>query len=267
MPTAFVPARTVDDVISRLETIIEDCIAARDRLGYFAALYNRVTLAVRDGIQQGQFDDGPRMERLDVTFANRYLEAHAQYLAGELPSRSWCQAFTAAASAEPVVLQHLLLGMNAHISLDLGVAAARTCPGASLAALHGDFNRINTVLATLTPVVEQELQAESSAFNVLTHLAPRLELKLVGFAMDEARDQAWTFARELASVSPREQVPLMARRDMEASLLSDVILHERLLTLPIRLTESADVAANIRTLAGGEFRIRIPAPAPATRVA
>jgi hypothetical protein len=117
------------------------------------------------------------MERLDVTFANRYLTAYAQFRSGELPSRSWLSAFLATASSEPLVLQHLLIGMNAHIGLDLGIAAARTCPGDALAPLQRDFDRINTVLATLTPVVEAELQRESPGFAALTHIAPKLELK------------------------------------------------------------------------------------------
>ncbi|HZH78927.1 MAG TPA: DUF5995 family protein [Archangium sp.] len=48
-------AKSIDDVIARLEGIIEECIATRSRLGYFAALYNRVTLAVREGIRKGEF--------------------------------------------------------------------------------------------------------------------------------------------------------------------------------------------------------------------
>ena len=40
-------AKTIDEVIARLEGIIEECISTRSRLGYFAALYNRVTEAVK----------------------------------------------------------------------------------------------------------------------------------------------------------------------------------------------------------------------------
>src|SRR5688572_24228267 len=115
----------IDGVVERLEAIIKDCIARQDRLGYFAALYNRVTLAVRDGIARGEFDDGPRMERLDVIFANRYITAYDTYRSGELPSTAWFKAVNAAQTSNHIVLQHLLAGMNAHIDLDLGVAAAR----------------------------------------------------------------------------------------------------------------------------------------------
>lgn len=252
------PARTIDDVIARLEEIIERSIATQSRLGYFAALYNRVTQAVKEGIAKGEFDDGPRMERLDVTFANRYLAAYDQYQAGELPSGAWLKAFEAAGNPDLIVLQHLLIGMNAHINLDLGVAAARTCPGAGLPPLKGDFDRINQVLAALTPVVEQEIDRESPLFGDITKVAPRLELKMVGFAMDGAREGAWALAQQLAPLPPTAQLPLMAKRDAEAVLLGDVVLADGLVVRMIRARESTDVAENIRILATGEFRVSVP---------
>ncbi len=260
-------AKTIEEVIARLEGIIEECIATRSRLGYFAALYNRVTQAVRDGIRKGEFDDGPRMERLDVMFANRYLAAYSQYQSGELPSRSWLKAFEAAQNPDLVVLQHLLIGMNAHINLDLGVAAARTSPGSQLAPLEPDFDRINTVLATLTPLVEQEIDQESPIFKKLTQLAPALELKLVGFAMDEARQAAWSFATKLAPLPLQQQVSAMGTRDTEVAILGDLVLAHNPIFQLIHSRESTDVAQNIRILAQGEFKLAVPhqdAPAAKT---
>ncbi|HEX8691341.1 MAG TPA: DUF5995 family protein [Longimicrobium sp.] len=258
---------TIDEVIARLEAIIEQSIATSDRKGYFAALYNRVTLAVREGIRKGEFDDGPRMERLDVEFANRYLAAYDAYQAGQLPSRSWLKAFTAALNPDYVVLQHLLIGMNAHIGLDLGIAAARIAPGAELAGLEGDFDRINAVLAALTPVVEQEIDEISPEFKELSSLTPKLDLKLVGFGMDDARTAAWSFAEALAPLAPARQLPLMACRDDEVALLGDAVLNDGLVVRLIRAKESTDVAENIRALAQGEFTVAVPAivtpPAPA----
>jgi hypothetical protein len=52
--TALLPTM-IDGVIERLEAIVRESIARGDRAGYFAALYNRVTQAVRDGIARGEF--------------------------------------------------------------------------------------------------------------------------------------------------------------------------------------------------------------------
>lgn len=92
---------------------------------------------------------GARRARLDVAFARRHLDALDAWRERRAPSLSWRIAFEAARSRSLLVLQHMLLGMNAHINLDLGIAAAETSPGGSLAALHGDFLAINGGLAAI----------------------------------------------------------------------------------------------------------------------
>lgn len=246
---------TIDQVIDALEGIISQTAAEGSRLGYFAALYNRVTQAVRQGIAAGRFEDGERMERLDVIFASRYLAAYNQYRSGEMPSRAWLQAFEAARSDRPIILQHLFLGMNAHIDLDLGIAAARVAPGAQLAGLQGDFNRINDLLASLTPTVELEIDMASPEFREVTGLAPKLELHMIAFGMGEARARAWDLAVRLAPLDLPAQTAEMAKRDLETTALGEVILHEGLATHWIWKRENKDVRHNIDLLARGEFRL------------
>ena len=99
---AFVPAESIDEVIARLDAIIHQAIIERDRLGFFAVLYRTVTVAVQAGIAAGRFDDGPRMERLDIVFANRYLEAFHTHRSGATPSKSWSVADSIKATAPPM---------------------------------------------------------------------------------------------------------------------------------------------------------------------
>ena len=68
------------------------------------------------------------MEKLDVIFANRYIKAYYQYQTQQPASKTWEAAFVEADNYWIIVLQHLLLGMNAHINLDLGIAAAQISP-------------------------------------------------------------------------------------------------------------------------------------------
>src|SRR5271167_1295935 len=112
--------QTVDDVIAALDTIVQQSYDTASRLGYFAALYRRVTCAVRDGLGSGRFSNGPLMEKLDVVFASRYLDALATFQSGGAPTRSWLAAFRGCDDDNLLILQHLLSGMNAHINLDLG---------------------------------------------------------------------------------------------------------------------------------------------------
>ena len=91
------------------------------------------------------------MEQFDVAFANRYFDALNGYFhPGEFakPTRSWQVTFDSAARPEPIILQHMLAGVNTHIDLDLGISVQQIAPGTKLSQLHEDFNRINAVLAS-----------------------------------------------------------------------------------------------------------------------
>src|SRR3954468_12203244 len=101
---------SLSEFLEALEGIVERAVQEEDRLGYFAALYRKVTSKAAEGIRDGFFDDGPRMERLAVGFANRYLTAMERFRAGEPATRSWQVSFEAARTWRPLIVQHLLLG-------------------------------------------------------------------------------------------------------------------------------------------------------------
>src|SRR5215216_1464972 len=86
-------ATTIDEVIQQLSEIIDRSRGSSSRLGYFAALYRSVTIEVKRGIENGRFQNGPLMEKLDVTFANRYLHALSCHEKGEPASKCWVFAF------------------------------------------------------------------------------------------------------------------------------------------------------------------------------
>ena len=193
------PLQTIDDVVGALDAIIQRAWDEQSRLGYFAALYRRVTRAVRDGISKNQFSDGPLMEKLDIVFASRYLDALAAYQSGGKLSRSWKVAFDACTDDTRLILQHLLAGMNAHINLDLGVASAQVSPGDQLPHLKADFDQINVVLAAQVSAVEDEMSSVSPLVQGVSFVGAESETKVINFNIELARKTAWFTAERLAS--------------------------------------------------------------------
>src|SRR5262249_54352624 len=161
------PAQSIDEVIARLTDIIDISRQESSRLGYFAALYLKVTVSVKQGVLNGRFEDGARMARLDVNFANRYLEAYELHRKGEAPTASWQASFEAARHWRPLILQHLLLGITTHINLDLGIAAVEASSGGQLSSLKHDFDLINKVLADLVQPVQDEIGEVSPWIGLL----------------------------------------------------------------------------------------------------
>lgn len=248
--------RTIHEVISRLDEIIEYAITEESRLGYFAALYRRVTIAVRDGIRDGVFDDNESMERLDVAFANRYIEAYDRYHSGGQPTGAWRTAFDAAQRPELSVLQHLFLGMNAHIHLDLGVASAETAAGAHINSIERDFHQINDVLASLVPLVEEELGKIAHRFSTLEHIAHGIDQKVFNFSMAQAREDAWHFAQQLSFVEdPEHSEALISDRDGATVKLGHVIRHAGRLPKLSGRADRSGVSDHIRILARGNYGV------------
>jgi len=245
-------ARNIDEVVERLRIIVEETRYAGSPMGYFAALYRRVTLEVKRKIVEGYFDDNARMERLDVLFANRYLEAYDAYREGRPLTRSWRFAFDAADSWHYIVLQHLFLGMNAHINLDLGIAAAQAAHGSDILSLEDDFKKINTILISLIDEVEAKLAAIWPMLRLLDTLALRTDEKLAAFSMEKAREAAWRNALDLARCDDADRERRIDTLDREVLEYAYLVSGPGILTgsafLLVRLGELGSVRRKIEVL-------------------
>ncbi len=246
-------ANTIDEVIARLTEIIDRSRREPSRLGYFAALYRKVTISVKQGIATGRFQNGQRMEKLDVIFASRYLEAYDLHRQGKQPTASWQVSFDAAEQWRPLILQQLLLGINAHINLDLGIAAATVSPGDQLAALKQDFDTINTILAELVLPVEQEIGVLSPWIGFLEKIDPSADDAIINFSMRVARNEAWKFALKLNGLDSQQQAAAISDRDREIADLGKLVLRPpgilfKLGLTVIRLRESNDIPKVIDAL-------------------
>lgn len=241
--------KTIDDVILELGLIIEECETNRDALGYFAALYQKVTIKVKEGILNNDFDDGPRMEKLDVIFALRYIEANHAWKEGRPVTESWRCAFKMSEKFWPVVFQHLLIGMNAHINLDLGIAAAEVSHGKDIQALQDDFNRINEILSGLVKEVQDNLALIWPTLKFLLKLSGKVDDFMVDFSMKLARNGAWKFATQCAACTTDELEQLIAERDLKVARKSGLVTSPGLVVTIIfaifRLGERGTVAEKI----------------------
>jgi len=152
----------------------------------------------------------------------------------------------------PIVLQHLLLGMNAHINLDLGIAAARTVPAGDLHRLHADFDKINQVLAALVSDVQNELAQIWLFLRVMNRYLGSVEGAIINFSMERARDHAWSVAERLAPLDESGQASEIAVLDTEVALFARVIRHPGVLgstvTRLIRIGERGSVGGKIQVL-------------------
>jgi hypothetical protein len=248
----MVQAKTIDEVIAVLKNIIQETKKEASTLGYFAVLYCKVTEKVKEGIAKGDFENGPRMEHLDVVFANRYIKAYYTYKAKQKPSACWEIAFKKSDEFWLIVLQHLLLGMNAHINLDLGIAAAEVCPGNEIHGLKNDFNKINSILASLVGNVEKALSDVWPTLKWILKKTNSIDTFLIDFSMQTARDGAWKFALQLAPLDSNSFNKLVQIRDIRITEMSKLVTNPGYIASGIfkiiRLSERGNVTTKIAVL-------------------
>lgn len=242
----------IDEVIEALNIIIKQSEDNNDSAGYFAALYRKVTARVKQGIANNEFEDGPRMEKLDVIFASRYINAYVAWKNNQPLTASWKKAFDITTDYWPIVLQHLLMGMNAHINLDLGIAAAQVSANNNINALQNDFNKINSILSSLVAEVQNELADIWPRLKWILQKTKNVDDFLVDFSMQLSREGAWNFALSIAGKPAGELNTLIATRDIQVAEKSKIVTHDgfvvSLILGIIRLGERGSVKQKIEIM-------------------
>jgi Family of unknown function (DUF5995) len=245
-------ANSIQEVIDNLDTIINWSRVNQSPMGYFAMLYRRMTAAVRDGIQNNLFEDGARMDKLDTTFANRYLQAWDAYTHQQRCSNAWYTAFEACSNKKLIVLQHLVAGINTHINLDLGIAAAAVAPGDTIFALQHDFDKINDIITSLTQSIQDSLCKIWFPLRALENITGNSQDALFNFSIVAARKASWANALALAFITADMRdthintidaaVVTIAHRIISPGMMTEMLLH------PVREMENTDVSKNIDLL-------------------
>ncbi len=245
----------VDEVVRNLDQIIDWATEAQSTIGYFAVLYKRSTLAIRDAINRDLFRKSSLMAEFDVVFAQRYFDAlNAYFYPDEFRelNLAWEVAFVGHDNPETTMIQQMLAGLNAHICFDLGVAAATVAPE-SLRELKPDFDRITDVVGTQVHGMTVVFERLSPGFRWLSRLTP--EGWLIGRVLKKFRDGAWLFAIDMA-VDPEHVREKRVNHTSWTAALGFWYLHPpggpwtpfRALVRLLGRGESRDVAANLHAL-------------------
>ena len=133
---------TIDAVATELRQM---ALAATDAVGYFAALYTQITTRIGESIGNGTFHDPVEMDAFACSFASLYTGAFTQTIPRP---KCWQAAWDVANDGSLLIVQHLLLAINAHVNHDLpfAVVAAADQRG-DIDSIRPDFDAVNDVLA------------------------------------------------------------------------------------------------------------------------
>ncbi|MEF8841209.1 MAG: DUF5995 family protein [Haloarculaceae archaeon] len=196
------PYTSVDGTRRRLNELLEAFDARDDRRSMFLTVYSRVTGAVGGRVDRGDFADPDWVADYLVAFANLYREAVHDFEVGNLDALAdpWQLAFEAAEQEGYHALQHVALGINAHINYDLALALHEVGVEPNRARKRADHGAVTEVLRRLVDE-NQETLAEKydPGIAAIDELLGRLDELFSILTIDECRDSAWRTAVALES--------------------------------------------------------------------
>lgn len=173
--------------------LIEATTTPRDGVACFNRMYLEVTRAVGHRIGLGFFADAAFMTKLDVVFANLYLDAVAAGQAGAEVPLAWRPLFEARSDERIQSIQFALAGMNAHINHDLPLAVVQACADLGTEPLasshHADYQKVDRLLDEAEESVRKSFESaqqwrDGKDLRAVTDLVD-------SWAINTARDVAW----------------------------------------------------------------------------
>jgi hypothetical protein len=186
----------VADLLRRMERQLAELTAAGDPARFFLGTYLRTTRAVATAIDAGGFDDAAWVAHWDVVFADLYLDALAAHRRDpESAPQTWRRAFGADPGLPPEA--HVLLGMNAHINVDLPQALIAVIPpedfadAAVCARRRRDHQRIDAILAARVAAEDAELQQAGGRRTALDRVLAPANRSASKVFLRESRRKVW----------------------------------------------------------------------------
>lgn len=260
-------AQSFADVVNQISLICGQCRTNQSRSGYFAALYLDVTRRIASADFENRFALGDSIERLDTTFANRYLQSYFAHERGQKTLPLWDRVFEFNQKTRPGIVQHLLASCLVHIGFDLGISVSEAIPKEQLENFRSDFDLVNSILKSSFGDLNASLCSVWPLYRAFSSILGRAEEDAVTLVMDVERDNAWNFALQIAHASTeaeRERIE-KARTAHIGKLLTNLCSPGpivRLVETVLARTQSQDVAKNIQILENASPETMPPLPQP-----
>jgi len=195
--------QTVNETEAKILCLADILYSNRDCRSAFLQIYTIVTGNVRRYIDRpGYFRNATWVAQYLISFGNLYREALLNFEQGNMSAvpDCWQTAHTFSRADQGLLLQHIMLGMNAHIVRDLAYAVTEIGITPNEADKLHDHEAVNAIL----------LQSFSEAINMTARMySPDLKIvaSLIGpkaldaifqFLMSTVRDVSWYEAVQMS---------------------------------------------------------------------
>lgn len=196
-------------VVQRMTTLTQQWEVAHDRRAIFLGCYTLMTCNMLDAIDAGRFHDGGWVSRLLHRFADYYFEALAAY--EQQPAAAppvWQLAHDMTRREHVMTIQHLLLGVNAHINFDLIFSLADLLEPEwdqldedARDKRHADHTQVNIIIGeTIDRVQDTILEPRSPWLDIFDRLLGPVDEWLTSRLIAGWREAVWREAVRLITL-------------------------------------------------------------------
>lgn len=187
---------TLTDKMLRLA---QEWDSQKDARAVFLHCYRLMTANMLVAIEQQRFHDNEWVSHLLHRFAEYYFEALTCYDCGDPAPEIWKYTHQRAREGRLHTLQHLLLGVNAHINYDLVLTLheilAPEWPQLAASAKkerYEDHCLVNTIIAeSIDQVQDEVIEKYSPGMDWVDKLMGRLDEQLIAALIRRWRNQVW----------------------------------------------------------------------------
>lgn len=195
----------------------ETQVSLNDNRSLFLRVYHTVTLEMPNMFAEQQFENPEWVRKLMLKYVSLYRNALECSLNENCEvAPTWQYAFSQNhLDKKPAALQ-LLFSISAHVNRDLPVALAEIDTDFTNESLHRDFQKISLIFQRRMPqLIEVAQDYQHCSLNKVER---KLVNRIILWAMNSTREQAWNYGIRLAQVKTNaEESTLMAEIEAHAA--------------------------------------------------
>ena len=181
-----------EDVVIGLKIIQDHFQAIGDRRAVFATSYLEITKEIVRRISNKFFHDNSWVSHYVVAFAELYRKALYHYERREyfIVPKSWMISFDVSKNNRGLVIQDLLLGINAHINHDLPLSLLEVSIDPQRQKKLEDHRAVNYVIKDIIDHIQERISDfYSKGLGLLDRLLGQLDEDFFSFNFEKARDR------------------------------------------------------------------------------
>ena len=223
---------SLDQIVASFQALEQALYERKDRRAVFATTYLTMTLEIEKRVGEHTYNDPEWVAAYAVSFANLYRSAFVAFERGDMAEvpEPWRISFETAEGRSNLILQDLLLGVNAHINHDLALALVEVTIDPEREARREDHLAVNEAIGKATNAVQARLGTlYVPFFGHLDRFFGRFDEHVAGFSIEKARLNAWKSAVSLANAQTDTERALVKQ-----SISDNAAVFARLILLPTR---------------------------------